>query len=52
MASLIENDVKNAYPNGKCPDCLMEIPDDVHDGDECQNCGHVFYSYFVDVLDI
>ena len=37
------NPVKDNYENGECPDCFAEIPDDVGEGDECQNCGHVFY---------
>ena len=35
--------VKDAYMNGLCPDCQEEIPDDVVDGDACENCNHVFY---------
>jgi rubredoxin len=36
------NAVKNSYPNGECPDCGENIPDDVQSGEECANCGHVF----------
>lgn len=36
------NAIKNSYPNGVCPDCGDEIPDDVESGQECANCGHVF----------
>jgi len=36
--------IKNNYPNGECPDCYENIPDDVSHGDGCSNCGHVFYS--------
>jgi uncharacterized Zn finger protein len=37
------NPIKESYPNGECPDCGEEIPDDVVAGDECKNCGHVFW---------
>jgi len=36
--------VKDNYPNGLCPDCAEDIPDDADDGSKCDNCGHVFYS--------
>lgn len=39
----IPNPVKMAYKNGVCPDCGEVIPDDIEDGGECVNCGHVFY---------
>lgn len=26
----------------KCPDCGDDIPENVCDGEECCNCGHVF----------
>ena len=38
------NIIKDSYENGECPDCGKDIPDDVSGGDECSNCGHVFYS--------
>jgi hypothetical protein len=38
------NIVKAQYDNGACPDCGESIPDDVVDGGECKNCGHVFWS--------
>ncbi|HOS16057.1 MAG TPA: hypothetical protein PKX15_03435 [Bacteroidales bacterium] len=37
------NKIKESYPDGKCPDCGDEIPDNVKDGDECLNCGHIFW---------
>lgn len=37
------NPVKNSYQYGICPDCGEEIPDDIAEGEECSNCGHVFY---------
>lgn len=37
-----ELSVKDAYPDGVCPDCGEDIPDDVEDGEECTNCGHTF----------
>ena len=35
-------EIRDAYENGKCPDCQEEIPDDALDHSECKNCGHVF----------
>jgi len=32
------------YPYGRCPDCYWKIRKDVHNGNACRNCGHVFYS--------
>lgn len=37
------NSIKNSYPNGICPDCNEPINDDVENGDECPNCGHVYW---------
>ena len=37
------NKVKDSYEDGVCPDCSEDIPDDCVDGQECSNCGHVFY---------
>lgn len=34
--------VKASYPDGECPDCGEDIPDDVANGEACANCGHVF----------
>lgn len=28
---------------GVCPDCQTELPIDVQEGEECVNCGHVFW---------
>ena len=42
--------MKDEYPNGECPDCCEPIPDDCGDGDECWNCGHVFW-FFASTLD-
>lgn len=36
------NPVKAAYEFGECPDCCLDIPDDVVDGQACTVCGHVF----------
>ena len=35
--------IKDGYPDGVCPDCGEEIPDDAMEGEECCNCGHVFW---------
>ncbi len=39
----VENVIVADYDNGECPDCGESIPDDVSEGDECENCGHVFW---------
>lgn len=36
------NAVKDSYPDGICADCGEDIPDEVEDGQACENCGHVF----------
>ena len=33
------------FENGECPDCGESIPYDAAEGDECLNCGHVFWMY-------
>ncbi len=33
----------NNYPYGVCPDCGWKIRKNVKEGDDCRNCGHVFY---------
>lgn len=38
------NTIKQSYEDGICPDCGQDIPDNVADGEECTNCGHVFCS--------
>jgi len=38
----ISNALKASYTDGRCPDCNLEIPETVCDGQECQNCEHVF----------
>ena len=35
--------VKQWYKNGECPDCGEEIPIMATGGDECKNCGHIFW---------
>jgi hypothetical protein len=35
--------IKDAYIDGECPDCHDPIPDDIVEGGECVNCGHVFW---------
>jgi len=37
--------VKASYPTGRCPDCGQMIGDSVEEGEECSNCGHVFWIY-------
>ena len=36
--------VKAAYEHGECPDCGESISEDTLPGEECENCGHVFYT--------
>ena len=48
----VESSVKGSYENGACPDCGYEIPNDVQDGDRCENCPHVFYDETKDNADI
>ena len=36
--------IQDAYEDGVCPDCQEEIPEDTVDGEECKNCGHVFWA--------
>lgn len=43
------SDIRDNYPNGECPDCGEPIPSDADflndpEGQDCENCGHVFYS--------
>jgi hypothetical protein len=37
----VQKNMKDSYPDGKCPDCGELIPEDTNDGDKCSNCGHV-----------
>ena len=37
------NDIQESYENGICPDCGEPIPDYIESGEECLNCGHVFF---------
>jgi len=37
------NPVKNSYEHCLCPDCGEDIPSNVKEGDECEDCGHAFY---------
>jgi len=37
-------DMHTHYPDGKCPDCGANICRVAVDGDECKNCGHVYYA--------
>jgi hypothetical protein len=34
--------IQRAYPNSECPDCGEPIPEDIQEGQECCQCGHVF----------
>ena len=38
--------IKDCYTDQECPDCGDPIPDDMVDGGECKNCGHVFYDEY------
>lgn len=35
--------VLDSYENGECPDCGETIPIKAGEGEECANCGHVFW---------
>jgi len=35
--------VKDCYEGGVCPDCGKDIPVEAGHGDECLNCGHIFW---------
>jgi hypothetical protein len=34
--------LRDNYKGGLCPDCGDAIPEEAEDGEECENCGHVF----------
>ena len=36
--------IMEQYVDQECPDCGEPIPEDIGDGEECINCGHVFYA--------
>lgn len=38
----IEPDINSLYEYGVCPDCQEPIPNEVEEGESCNNCGHVF----------
>ena len=38
-----EDGIRDEYPDGLCPDCDTPIPEDAVEGDQCENCGHVFW---------
>lgn len=38
-----ETGMRDHYDDGRCPDCGEEISYYCEDGEECENCGHVFY---------
>lgn len=35
--------VQDSYPNGDCPDCGEKIPEEAQDGENCLNCGHIWW---------
>lgn len=35
---------KKEYDDGLCPDCSLKIPSNASEGDECENCNHVFWT--------
>ena len=41
--------VKDCYKDGICPDCSEDIAEDMTDGGECANCGHVFWLEYPDM---
>lgn len=36
------NLIQDSYPNKECPDCGEPIPEDLQEGQDCRNCGHIF----------
>lgn len=40
--------VQNSYLNGACPDCGDKIPKEAQDGENCPNCGHIWWLEDVD----
>lgn len=40
---VVDNKVKDNYPDGICPDCKEPIPDNTVSGQKCGNCDHVFH---------
>ena len=38
-----DNDVRQYYDNEECPDCGEDIPLGTQAGEDCVNCGHVFW---------
>lgn len=38
-----ETELQSCYDEGVCPDCGEPIPSDYIGGEDCVNCGHVFY---------
>jgi hypothetical protein len=53
LDTLSESDEIHAcYKNGLCPECSEKIPENVTEGDFCQNCSHEFSVYeSQDILD-
>ena len=39
------------YDGGLCPDCGRKIRRNVKEGDDCRNCGHVFYGPKATIMD-
>ncbi len=39
----ISDKILSQYDDQRCPDCNEEIPLTVQEGEECLNCGHVFW---------
>jgi Zn finger protein HypA/HybF involved in hydrogenase expression len=35
--------IKTFYDNGICPDCHHPINDTTVEGEDCPNCGHIFW---------
>ena len=38
-----DNDIRQYYANEECPDCGEDIPVGSQAGENCTNCGHVFW---------
>jgi DNA-directed RNA polymerase subunit RPC12/RpoP len=38
-----DNNIIQSYRHDRCPDCGLRIPENTDEGNECEECGHVFW---------